>query len=122
MKCVSPFIAMTLAAIGSVALVGCQSNSTSGVPRDDQSRYAGGNGAFGESPAQPGAYTSPGTAGADSLSPYAGGNGAFGESPAEPGAYTSPPTTKPSGDGNSPYSGGNGAFGESPAKPGAYGK
>ena len=46
----------TALALGSFALVGCESNGQSDLPRDEAGYTAGGNGAFGENPAQPGDY------------------------------------------------------------------
>ena len=44
-------------ALGSFALVGCESNNQSDLPRDESGYTAGGNGAFGEKTAQPGDYS-----------------------------------------------------------------
>jgi hypothetical protein len=45
--------ALTLLTIGFVGSTGCQSNAAHNWP---ENVYAGGNGAFGEDPSQPGAY------------------------------------------------------------------
>jgi hypothetical protein len=44
-------------ALGSFALVGCESENQTDLPRDKSGYTAGGNGAFGENPAQPGDYS-----------------------------------------------------------------
>ena len=47
------FIATASLAVGGLAFVGCEST----LPPDERGAYAGGNGAFGENPVKPGAYT-----------------------------------------------------------------
>lgn len=51
MKTAVRMVALSFLTLGSLAVVGCQSNSPSGV-----SAYAGGDGVFGEDPSKPGAY------------------------------------------------------------------
>ena len=47
----------TALALGSVTFLGCESDNQSDLPRDQSGYTAGGNGAFGENPAQPGDYS-----------------------------------------------------------------
>lgn len=62
---------------------GCQTHSS-----PNESAYAGGNGAFGESPEQPAAYHVDATyRPVGKESGFAGGNGEFGETPAHAGQY-----------------------------------
>lgn len=53
MKTFLPFLTVVSLALGTLTFVGCESNNQS---RGDQGATAGGNGAFGESPARPGSY------------------------------------------------------------------
>lgn len=54
-------------ALGGLALVGCE--STANAPYGNNAGTAGGNGEFGESPAQPGSYTSERTQSTQTTSP-----------------------------------------------------
>ena len=53
---VTTLVVATALVLGSFALVGCESNGQTDLPRDESGYTAGGNGAFGENPAQPGDY------------------------------------------------------------------
>lgn len=55
MKRLLAFVAAASLSLGTFALVGCE--STSSMPPANQGSTAGGNGAFGESPARPGSYS-----------------------------------------------------------------
>ncbi len=84
MKRTSTAIAAFSILIGSSIFIGCASND-SALPASDRSSTAGGNGAFGENPADAGDYDSSGKSNvAESAASHrdtAGGNGAFGENP-----------------------------------------
>lgn len=58
MRRVIAIVAGCSLALGSLALTGCESSNQSDLPRDERGTTAGGNGAFGESPARPGDYSS----------------------------------------------------------------
>jgi hypothetical protein len=54
------FLSLIVTAVffaGAASLVGCQSNDQSKTPPEDRGSTAGGNGAFGENPSRPGAYS-----------------------------------------------------------------
>jgi hypothetical protein len=53
MKAISLFVVLTAMAVSVFSVVGC---SSSNQPAADQGSTAGGNGAFGESPARPGSH------------------------------------------------------------------
>ena len=57
MKRIILCVASGTLAVGALTLVGCGSNQ-SDLPPNERGTTAGGNGAFGESPAQPGEYSS----------------------------------------------------------------
>lgn len=57
MKRLMSFAAAASLAVGGVVLAGCES-SNENLPPNERGAYAGGNGAFGESPVNPGVYTS----------------------------------------------------------------
>jgi hypothetical protein len=55
-------VAAAAMTVGGMAFLGCESaNSSSSQSTDDRSGFAGGNGEFGESPAQAGEYAKPPT-------------------------------------------------------------
>ena len=90
MKRFGSFVIVEVLALGLATSVGCQSNARPGLSPNEESPYAGGDGAFGEDPVAPGAYASDRPASktaVDDGNPYAGGNGAFGEDPVSPGSY-----------------------------------
>ena len=70
MRPLTSIVVVTLLSLGTFALNGCESANPSSAIHDDRSGFAGGNGEFGESPAQAGAYDSS-SAGAHSTAPTA---------------------------------------------------
>ncbi|MDB5291777.1 MAG: hypothetical protein JWL69_3018 [Phycisphaerales bacterium] len=55
-------VAAAAMTVGGMAFLGCESSNPSGSQStDDRSGFAGGNGEFGESPAQAGEYAQPST-------------------------------------------------------------
>ena len=73
MRFTSVAVAAALA-LGSVAFMGCESDNQTDLPRDEAGTTAGGNGAFGESPARPGDYSNS-SSGYSSSGYNAGDNG-----------------------------------------------
>lgn len=55
MKRLLAFVAAASLSLGTFALTGCESMNSK--PPEDRGATAGGNGAFGESPARPGSYS-----------------------------------------------------------------
>ena len=90
MKRNSTAIAAFSILLGTTVFIGCASDE-SALPAGERSSTAGGNGAFGENPAQAGGYDSSANSNAAvpaaSHRDTAGGNGEFGENPARPGDY-----------------------------------
>jgi hypothetical protein len=56
MKHLLSFVAAMSLALGGISMVGCATNDAN-MPPEDRGSTAGGNGAFGESPARPGSYS-----------------------------------------------------------------
>lgn len=57
MKRMISFVAAGALALGTTALVGCQSNNNPPDSSSNQNPHEGGNGAFGEDPANPGEHS-----------------------------------------------------------------
>ena len=57
MKRLMSLFAVASLAVGGLVLAGCDSSSEN-LPPNERGAYAGGNGAFGESPVNPGVYSS----------------------------------------------------------------
>ena len=55
-RLITPLVIAMFAA-GALALVGCESSNPTTAPSGDQNAYAGGNGIFGEDPANPGEHS-----------------------------------------------------------------
>lgn len=60
MKRLMSFVAAASLAVGGLVLAGCET-SNENLPPDERGAYAGGNGAFGENPVNPGAYNGGGS-------------------------------------------------------------